>query len=138
MRPTIALLVALFTGTAVADEFDPKKPLICSIGNLSECTATKCEPVTNDSINAPSFLRINVKKETIQSIAGGQGRTTALESIEVTDDQILMSAAQPGNDRLPQGFSYAIVISIQTGHLTFAVAGDELAFTGFGACMVDS
>ncbi len=118
-------------------EFNKKKPVLCSLGDLKECSATGCDPVAADEINAPDFLRIHVSKKTVESIAGGRTQSRKPESIEVTDSHVHIVGIAAGNGQYPEGFSYAVNVSLDSGRLAFAGVSEDVTFAGFGACMVD-
>ena len=43
-------------------EFNKKKPVLCSLGDLKECSATGCDPVAADEINQLHDIERTIKK----------------------------------------------------------------------------
>ena len=63
-RKVLVFIASFFAMTTMAAEFDGSKPLLCSFGQVVECDAgSECRPVTNQSVDAPDFVKVDFKKK---------------------------------------------------------------------------
>lgn len=134
---TTVTLGLLLSGHVTAREFDKSVPILCAVTNYNECTIEGCESVTADSINAPTFFRLNAAKKTLQTINQGKGRVSRIDEVEIIDGKLMASGVEDGSERIDDGVAYSIAVTIETGNLAFSAVTDDHAFTAFGACIRD-
>ncbi len=137
MKKLMMLVLACATGSVSGTEFDPAGPILCAVTDYNECTVEGCESVTASSINAPTFMRLNAEKQTLQTITQGQARVSQIDEVELVDGKLLMAGIEQAPGRLHEGIAYSISVTIATGNLAFSAVSDDIAFTGFGACIKD-
>ena len=130
-------LLLVSSSPAFADEFDKSVPILCAMSKYYECDIRECEEVSADEIQAPTFFRVNAKKKTIQAIAGAKGKVSRIDEIEIVDDVILAVGVEDGARGDRDGVGYSLAITIDTGNLAFSAVTDDVAITGFGACIRD-
>jgi len=136
----IIISTCIFLGlsaTAAAD-FDGKKPLLCSTVTVTECVpGGSCEQVKNTEINAPDFLRIDVRKKTITGTADGAERpTNKIESSAALGNSLFLQGKASGLEHLPEdSLAWSVSINEETGAMVFTASGDEVAFVIFGSCI---
>src|SRR5262245_29594486 len=112
--------------TAMADDFDGSKPLLCATVEAHECAANEsCTSGTPSKLGAPAFLRVNVAKK---EIAGPQ-RSTPIKTIETTDEQLLLNGTE-------LGLGWTLAIDRKTGAMTATMVDADAAHVLFGSCTV--
>ena len=86
-----------------------------------------------DEISAPSLLRIDGKRKTLESISGGLGQESKLDHVTVLDGKLVVQGAGANSDGGRRGgVGYTLTINASSGDLVLAAAGDDAAFTAFG------
>ncbi len=131
---TLCLVTAI---PVAAKDFDKSVPILCAISDYNECTIEGCEAVTADSINAPTFFRLNAEKKTLQTITTGKGRVSRIDEVEVIDGKLMAAGVEDGSERAVDGVAYSVAVTIETGNLVFSAVTDDVSFTAFGACIRD-
>ena len=123
----ISYLSLLFCAGAVVAEsdFDGSKPLTCAIIEVLDCgLQERCERVLPESVNLPTFFRIDFEKK--QMIGGD--RTTAIKTLVHEEGNIIMQGTSGS------GRAWSLLLSGETGKITAAAADQEYGFIVFGAC----
>jgi hypothetical protein len=130
----IAAFVTAMSGTIVAAaDFDGSEPLVCSFGQVVECVSgSECIAVTNDSVDAPDFVKLDFADKQIISTTAGED-SSALD-INVTD--LVTHVIVQGTQGSGQGdaLGYSLSIDKATGQMAAAGAGENAGFVIFGAC----
>ena len=124
-------------GLATADDFDGSKPLLCALATLNECVpGGVCEQVTSESINAPDFLNVDVRKKTVTAVVPGLDERPPGEilSTAILDEKLFLQGADDGVDGIRDGLAWSIAIDQNSGKMVFTASGDAVAFVAFGAC----
>jgi hypothetical protein len=115
-----------FCQTAIADDFDGSKPLLCATVEAHDCAANEsCVDGTPHELGAPAFLRINVAKK---EVAGPQ-RATAIKTVEKTDEQLLLNGTE-------LGLGWTLAIDRETGTMSATMVDRDAAHVLFGSCTV--
>ncbi len=128
-----ALVTGIFGMSVVAADFDGSEALMCSFGQVIECVAgAECLAVTNDSVDAPDFVKLDFKKKQIISTTGGEDSSAS--DITVTD--LTTHLVVQGTQGSGQGntLGYSLSIDKATGQMAAAGAGENAGFIIFGAC----
>ena len=72
-RIMLAATAGLFCATVAAADFDGSEPLMCSLGQIIECDyGAECHAVTNESIDAPDFVRLDFRRKQVSAITAGE------------------------------------------------------------------
>ena len=133
----LAGLVGL-SGTAVAEDyFDGKKPLLCNIHQLFQCTMPSgCEPVTPDEIAGFAHLYIDFDSKLVTRAGEESGQKSSIENIETrVDGKLIIQGIEDGSPDVRDGAGWSIAIMNPEGTMTMAVAGDGFSTVGLGACV---
>lgn len=131
-------LLGLFT-TALAADFDGSKPMLCSTVTVNECSPDgKCEAVTARDVNAPDFVRVDVRKKTMTGTAGGTDRPS--NKIDNADELggllfVQGKAANPGATGDDDGLAWSMAIDTESGYMVLTASGHAAAFVIFGSCI---
>ena len=129
-----AALVTGILGTSVAAaDFDGSDPLICSFGQVVECDAgSSCRVVSNASVDAPEFVKLNFKNKQLVSTTAGED--SPADDMIVTD--LTTHLMVQGTQGTGQGnaLGYSLSIDQATGQMVAAGAGENAGFVIFGAC----
>jgi hypothetical protein len=119
-----AVACTLTPVAVAAADFDGKTPLICATVDAHSCDPGEiCERALPADIGLPQFMRIDFAKKTIR----GTSRSTPIESMEKTPDQILMQGKE-------LGFAWTLVLDSTTGEMTSTLANRDHTYVMFGAC----
>ena len=139
MMTRIVRLLALVAGVfglsvAVAD-FDGTEPLMCSFGKVLECNdeMSKCHGVSNASVDAPDFIKLDFRKKTIVSVsAGEESPPDDIDNVVDLANYLVVQGVQGGsaNDTL----AWSMSISHENGQVVVTGAGENAGFVVFGAC----
>jgi hypothetical protein len=132
-----ALILAAASVAAHAADFDGSKPLLCSVINLTECTASDgCQKTTIESTGMPQFLKVDPAKKVVTSAKPIEGRKpTKIERMERIDGKLILQGAEDGIEDVRDGIGWTAAISESTGKFIFTASGEEVAFVVFGACI---
>ena len=132
-----ASLCAL-AGIVAADELDSSKPFLCSVATVSECLPGGiCEQATAESVNAPDFLKIDLKKKTVTGKVLGSDELPPPSKIQhstTIDEKLFLQGTDEGVEHLRDGLAWSITIDQVNGKMVLTASGDAEAFVIFGAC----
>ena len=64
-------------------------------------------------------------KKTLQAIAGGKGRTSRIDEVEIIDGKLLAAGVEDGAEGVRDGVAYGISLTIETGNLVFSAVTDD-------------
>jgi len=121
---------------AIAADFDGTKTLICSFAQITECdSGAVCYSVTNESVDAPDFVKLDFKKKQVVAISAGvENAPDDIDNVLDLANYIVVQGVQGGSERTANSLAWSATISHESGHITFAAAGERAAFVVFGAC----
>ena len=133
-RKMLTATAGFFCVTASAADFDGSEPLLCSLGQIIECDyGAECHSVTNESIDAPDFFRLDFRKKQISAITAGEAtEPDDIDSVEGLDNHLIVQGVQGSRPTDPLGWSLSI--NKTTGRMTLTASGDDAGFVAFGAC----
>ena len=127
------------SATAIAADFDGSKPMLCSTVNVNECSPDgTCESVSARDVNAPDFIRVDVKKKTMAGTAGGTDRpANKIDSAEVLGGLLFVQgkAANPEAAGADDGLAWSMAIDAESGYMVLTGSGHAVAFVVFGSCI---
>ena len=136
MKTTFRWLAVLMVTALVAtsgNAMDTRKPFLCASIQVNECVDGRgCEPVLAESVNAPTFFRVDVKKQQIEVYRDAPPSKVLAQS-EVEGRLILMGA-EDGNDNQPDGTGWTLSIEQDSGRFVLTAAVLQGAIVVFGAC----
>ncbi len=133
----IFVLVASFFGVAViAADFDGSEPLMCSFAQIIECdVGDECFSVTNESVDAPDFVKFNFKKKQVIAISTGVENAPAdLGNVVDLANYLVVQGVQGGAEGTANALAWSATISHESGAIVVAAAGENAGFVVFGAC----
>jgi len=127
-------VVSFFVVTVVAADFDGSEPLMCSLGQVLECDAgLACRAVTNESVDAPDFIKLDFrKKQIVATTAGEDSPPDNIDNVIDLSNELVVQGVQGTYDGNALGWSMAI--SHETGRMVMTGAGEDAGFVVFGAC----
>ncbi len=134
----IFVFVASFFGVAaIAADFDGSKALMRSFAQITECdVGDECFPVTNESVDAPDFVKFNFKKKQAIAISAGVENAPAdLGNVVDLANYLVVQAVQGGAEGAANNtLAWSATISHESGAIVVAAAGENAGFVVFGAC----
>jgi hypothetical protein len=128
-----ALLLALtFTSSITGDMLKDADRLLCVPGPVFHCVADRdCKSELPEDEYIPEFIEVDLKRKTLATTrASGEGRSTPIQSQKREAGYIYLQGVESGR-------SFSMVISENSGDLTFVVAADGETATMFGDCTPD-
>lgn len=130
------LVASIFGVTAIAADFDGSKALMCSFAQIIECDAgDECFPVTNDSVDAPDFVKFNFKKKQVIAISAGVENAPAdLGNVIDLANYLVVQGVQGGAEGTANSLAWSATISHESGAMVVSAAGENAGFVVFGAC----
>lgn len=112
-----------------AEQVDGSKNVVCAALSAVVCIAEKgCSQGTSESINVPQFFHVDF---------GGQTIRATRPNGEKISSKIISKAQEKGElilQGVENGRGWSMAISEKSGRATLSVAGDQIAYTIFGAC----
>ena len=133
MYKIVVLLVALVTAShATGDVLTTAERMLCVPGTLFHCVAEGgCSSELPEEESVPEFVEVDLKRKTLATTkASGENRSTPIQSQAREAGYIYLQGVENGR-------SFSMVISENTGDLTFTVATDGETATMFGGCTPD-
>lgn len=130
MRVMLGLAVLLAGAPGVsADNLTGSDNFLCSPMMANACDPDEgCAHKTPWALNVPMFIELDLKSKAMRTTeASGLNRKTEIKHFLREDGLIVLQGYQ-----LRRAFS--IVITEETGFLTFSVSGEDRGAVIFGAC----
>ena len=130
------LVVSCFGVTAIAADIDGSETLLCSFAQITECDlGSECSAVTNESIDAPDFVKFDFKRKKFTAISAGV--ETAPDDIDNVVDlasYIVVQGVQGGAEGAADTLAWSATINHATGLMVVTASGENAGFVVFGAC----
>ena len=125
----LALMFALPVTGDVLKDIDR---MLCVPGPVSHCVADDgCNSGLPEDENVPEFIEVDLKRKTLAATrASGENRSTPIQSQKREAGFIYLQGVENGR-------IFGMVISENTGDLTFSIATDGETATMFGNCTPD-
>jgi hypothetical protein len=138
MRITSITLVAALLGFVAMPTMakDSDSDLICAVVDVYVCGYEEpCAKANPSAINAPDFLKIDLKKNEIvgKRHDGSYGTFTVLKQVQ-TSELILLQGMQEDDADEDDAAAWSMTLHIESGRMSAAVSGDRAAYTLFGNC----
>ena len=125
------VLTLLAAGPAHA--IDTSTPFLCATIQVHECIdGSACESVLPEDVNAPTFMRIDVKAKEIRVLRDAP--PTKIRSIETIENRLVLQGAEDGNPRQPDGAGWTLSIENDSGRFVATATLLQGAVVMFGAC----
>ena len=128
-----ALMLALmFTSSITGDMLKDADRLLCVPGPVFHCVTDRdCKSELPEDEYIPEFIEVDLKRKTLATTrASGDDRSTPINSQQRTAGYIYLQGVENGR-------TFSMVVSENTGDLTFVVATDGETATMFGDCTPD-
>lgn len=121
---------------AMATDFDGSEALICSFAQVTECDAgADCRAVTNESVDAPDFIKLDFKKKKVTAIfAGVEGGVDDLDNVMDLASYLVVQGVQGGAEGAADSLAWSASIDHESGLIVVSASGEKAAFVIFGAC----
>jgi hypothetical protein len=129
LAPVLALT---FASPIAADVLKDVQRMLCVPGPVFHCVADRdCKSELPEDEFIPEFIEVDLKRDTLATTrASGEDRSTPIQSQKRDAGYIYLQGVENGR-------SFSMVISENTGDLTFVVAADGETATMFGDCTPD-
>ena len=136
VKLVFVLVAGFFGATAIAADFDGSKTLLCSFAKITECDAgAECLSVTNESVDAPDFVKLDFKKkQVVASSAGVENAPDDMDNVINLANYVVVQGVQGGAENTANALAWSATINHASGKLTLAGAGENAGFVVFGAC----
>lgn len=130
-----AVITCLFGINANAAAFDGSESLICSLGQVIECDyGSDCVGTTNESVDAPDFIKLNFdKNEIVASYAGEDGASDDINVVDL-DNHLIVQGVQGTSAYTGDALGWSMSINQTTGRMVLTGSGVNTGFVIFGAC----
>ena len=112
---------------------DTSQPLLCATTQAFECIdGAGCSSVLPEAVNAPTFMRVDVKKKNLRVFQ--EGPPTKIVSVTNIENRIVLQGAEDGSSERSDGNGWTLSIETQTGRFVGSIAAEQASITLFGAC----
>jgi hypothetical protein len=128
-----ALVLALMLASSVAgDVLKDADRMLCVPGPVFHCVSDGgCKSELPEDENIPEFIEVDLKRKTLAvTRASGENRSTPIQSQARAEGYVYLQGVENGR-------TFSMVISENTGDLTFVVATDGETASMFGECTPD-
>ena len=129
-------LTAITYSASHSEDLSSIKPMLCSVNSVNECIAWQgCQSVNPFSANVPNYLNIDIANKTIMSASNTHPqKSTEIERVEIIDELITLSGAEPESKNHRDKFGWVITIVKNTGQMVLSANSNDSAFVIFGTC----
>ena len=126
------VLALMFAMPVAGDVLKDIDRMLCVPGPVSHCVADDgCNSGLPEDENVPEFIEVDLKRKTLAATrASGENRSTPIQSQQREAGFIYLQGVENGR-------IFGMVISENTGDLTFSIATDGETATMFGNCTPD-
>ena len=126
------VLELMFALPVTGDVLKDIDRMLCVPGPVSHCVADDgCNSGLPEDENVPEFIEVDLKRKTLAATrASGENRSTPIQSQKREAGFIYLQGVENGR-------IFGMVISENTGDLTFSIATDGETATMFGNCTPD-
>ena len=132
----LVIVASCFGVTAIAADFDGTETLLCSFGQIVECDlGSECRSVTNESIDAPDFVKLDFRKKQITAISAGvESEPDDIDNVLNLASYVVVQGVQGGAEGAADTLAWSASINHATGVLVVTASGENAGFVVFGAC----
>jgi hypothetical protein len=128
---TVAAAAALCVASGSALAIDDDKDILCATTQVQDCPEVgDCKQVRAEDVDAPTFMRINLKKKEI----GIGTRSVKIERTEEVENRVIFQGAEDGREDRPDGVGWTMSIDKESGRFSIAAVGSQEVVILFGAC----
>ncbi len=129
---TAFALALIFASPLTGDVLKDVDRMLCVPGGVTHCVADEaCSSELPEDENVPDFIEVDLKLKTLAATrASGEDRSTPIQNQVREAGFIYLQGVENGR-------TFSMVISENTGDLTFVVATDGETATMFGGCTPD-
>lgn len=129
-------VMSFFGAASFAEDFDGSKTLMCSFAKITECDAgAECRSVTNESVDAPDFVKLDFKKkQVVATSAGVENAPDDMDNVINLANYVVLQGVQGGAEGTANSLAWSATIHHESGKMTLAAAGENAGFVVFGAC----
>lgn len=135
---SVSLFFVLISQTfAKSEDFSSIKPIFCSVNQVNECVAWEgCNSINPYIANIPNFLTVDLASKTISGgTTADDGRRTSIERIEIIDELITLTGAEPESKNHEDKFGWLMTITKDTGKMIISANSNSSAIVIFGNCI---
>ncbi len=135
-KQILVLAASCFGVSAIAADFDGSETLLCSFGQIVECDlGSECRSVTNESIDAPDFVKLDFRRKQITAISAGvETDPDDIDFVINLANYVVAQAVQGGAEGAADTLAWSVTINHATGQMVVTAAGENAGFVVFGAC----
>ena len=127
----LAGLALAFSGSAAA--LDMSETILCASMQVNECVdGGKCREVLPEAVNAPTFFRLDMKKQQVQ-VRKDEAPNKA-EVFRELDGRIVMQGVAEGREDTVDGTAWTIMVEDETARFVATAGLQQAALVIFGAC----
>jgi len=122
---------------AAAAAFDGKTNLTCTVQQLHECDSfSGCAPLDAVYATPLKHLDVDFKRGSVQLDDIKVALSSPIASTQVVEGKLIVQGTDKGLDSDAQdGGGWSMAINQRYGTMILSVAGQDVAFVGFGACV---
>jgi hypothetical protein len=114
----------------LAADFDGSKPMLCASLDVLECVDGRdCKMVAAGDVDAPQFITVDLKHESLELDNSGRPMSTQLRNRENLNGRLILQGVGTAT-----GLGWTFSVNEENGRFVITSAGDEVAFIIFGAC----
>ena len=117
-------------GLAAAAGFDGSRTLLCVPTDAIQCEgAGDCDRFEVEDLNFPKFVEVDFKAKQLKGTRefGTTPEVTPIQNLQKLATGTIIQGVENGR-------GWSMLIDIETGDMSTAIAGDDVSFVMFGVC----
>lgn len=125
------------SSVAAAATFDGKTNLVCTVQQLHECDSfSGCAPLDSGYSTPIKHLDVDFKRGSVQLEDVKAQLSSPIASSQVVEGKLILQGTDSGlKSDNHDGAGWSMSINQRYGTMILSVAGQDVAFVGFGACV---
>ena len=125
----VSMCMYLACATPVYAAEEESTPFLCAPGEPIQCESDgQCTRVTIQSTRLPRFIRVDFAAQQLSGVAGEEKVVSAVKNRQQLNGMLILQGAENGR-------GWSMTINEKSNEMTLTVAGDQVGFVVFGACM---
>ena len=132
-----AMFALSAAAVAATPAFDGKTNLLCTVQQLHECDSfSGCAPLDSGYSAPLKHLDVDFKRGSVQLEDVKVQLSSPISNTQVVEGKLILQGTDNGlkNDT-QDGAGWSMSINQRYGTMILSVAGQDVAFVGFGACV---
>lgn len=111
--------------------------ILCSTVEVTECSVPSgCQTQSVLAADIPHFLKIDLKKQTVETIwDGGRVESSVVNGMSISDGLLIFQGVEAAKPDERGAIGWSMSIDEANGRMVLTASGQSVGFTLFGTCV---